>query len=130
MARRFSIVCLLLSLLPAVAGAAQSSFKFGRFGTVSYVRPEGEPKRVVLLLSGDQGTGAREAAMAQELAAGGSLVIHVDPPLYFSPAGTARGRLMPAVNFEVLSQVGQKEADLKAYHQPILMGTGIGAALA
>ncbi|HEY4589383.1 MAG TPA: type IV secretion system protein VirJ, partial [Thermoanaerobaculia bacterium] len=64
MARRFSIVCLLLSLLPAVAGAAQGSFKFGRFGTVSYVRPEGEPKRVVLLLSGDQGTGEREAAMA------------------------------------------------------------------
>jgi type IV secretory pathway VirJ component len=119
-----------LARLPPPARAAQSSFKFGRFGTVSYVRPEGEPKRVVLLLSGDQGTGAREAAMAQELAAAGSLVIHVDTPHYFSSAGNGQGRLMPAVNFEVLSQVGQKEADLKAYHQPILMGTGIGAALA
>jgi type IV secretory pathway VirJ component len=130
MARLFSIFCLLLGLLPAVAGAAQESFKFGRFGTVSYVRPEGEPKRVVLLLSGDQGTGERETAMARELAAAGSLVFQVDSPHYFSTAGNGNGRLYPAVNFEVLSQVGQKEAGVKAYHQPVLMGTGIGATLA
>ena len=130
MARLCSILCLLLSLVPAVAGAAQGSFKFGRFGTISYVRPEGEPKRVVILLSGDQGTGERETAMAQELAAAGSLVLQVDTPHYFATAGNGQGRLMPAVNFEVLSQVGQKETELKAYHQPVLMGTGIGAALA
>ncbi len=130
MARRFPIVCLLLGLLPAVAGAAQESFKFGRFGTVSYVRPEGEPKRVVLLISGDQGTGEREAAMAKELAATGSLVFQVDSAHYFATAGKGHGRLYPAVNFEVLSQAGQKEAGVKAYHQPILMGTGIGATLA
>lgn len=130
MARTFSIFGLLLSLLPAVAGAAQGSFKLGRFGTVSYVRPEGEPKRVVLLLSGDQGTGEREAAMAKELADAGSLVFQVDTPHYFSTAGNGKGRLLPAVNFEVLSQVGQKETELKTYHQPILMGTGTGAALA
>jgi type IV secretory pathway VirJ component len=130
MARSFSIFCLLLSLLPAVAGAAQGSFKFGRFGTVSYVRPEGEPKRVILLLSGEQGTGEREAAMARELAAAGSLVLQVDTPQYFSTAGNGKGRLMPAVSFETLSQVGQKETELKTYHQPVLMGTGIGAALA
>jgi type IV secretory pathway VirJ component len=130
MARRFSIVFILLGLLPAVAGAAQGSFKFGRFGTVPYVRPEGEPKRVVLLLSGDQGTGEREAAMARELAAAGSLVFQVDTPHYFSTAGNGHGRLYPAVNFEVLSQAGQKETEMKAYHQPVLMGTGIGATLA
>lgn len=130
MARRFPIVCLLLSLLPGVAGAAQESFKFGRFGTVPYVRPQGEPKRVVILLSGDQGTGEREAAMAKELAATGSLVFQVDSPHYFSTAGNGQGRLFPAVNFEVLSQVGQREADVKAYHHPVLMGTGIGATLA
>ncbi|MFL6263843.1 MAG: AcvB/VirJ family lysyl-phosphatidylglycerol hydrolase [Thermoanaerobaculia bacterium] len=130
MARRFSIFCLLLGLLPAVAGAAQGSFKLGRFGTVSYVGPEGEPKRVVLLLSGDQGTGEREAAMAKELAAAGSLVFQVDTPHYFSTAGNGQGRLYPAVNFEVLSQAGQKEAEVKAYHQPVLVGTGIGATLA
>src|SRR5436305_3140082 len=130
MARPFSIVCLLLGLLPAVPGVAQESFKLGRFGTVPYVRPEGEPKRVVLLLSGDQGTGEREAAMAKELAAAGSLVLQVDTVHYFSTAGKGQVRLMPAVNFEVLSQVGQKEAGVKADHQPVLMGTGIGATLA
>jgi len=130
MARSFSIFSLLLSLLPAVAGAAQGSFKFGRFGSVPYVRPEGEPRRVVLLLSGDQGTGEREAAMAKELAAAGSLVFQVDTPHYFSTAGKGQGRLYPAVNFEVLSQAGQKEAEVKAYHQPVLMGTGLGATLA
>jgi type IV secretory pathway VirJ component len=130
MARRFPIVFLLLGLLTAVAGAAQESFKFGRFGTVPYVRPVGEPKRVVLLLSGEHGTGEREAAMAKELAAAGSLVFQVDSAHYFTTAGNGQGRLYPAVNFEVLSQVGQKEARLKDYHQPILMGTGIGATLA
>jgi type IV secretory pathway VirJ component len=130
MARRFFFVFLLLSLLPTMAGATQGSFKFGRFGTVPFVRPEGEPKRVVLLLSGDKGTGPRETAMAQELAAAGSLVFQVDSAHYFSTAGNGQGRLYPAVNFEVLSQAGQKEAEVKSYHQPVLMGTGIGATLA
>src|SRR5436305_10442695 len=107
MARLCSIICLLLGLLPAVAGAAQGSFKFGRFGTVSYVRPEGEPRRVVLLLSGDQGTGEREAAMAQELAAAGSLVLQVDTPHYSSTAGNGQGRLLPPVNFACLAKSGQ-----------------------
>jgi type IV secretory pathway VirJ component len=131
MARRFVFAFLLLSLLPAMAGAAtQGSFKFGRFGTVPFVKPQGEPKRVVLLLSSEKGTGEREAAMAKELAAAGSLVFQVDSAHYFSTAGNGQGRLYPAVNFEVLSQAGQKEAEVKAYHQPVLMGTGIGATLA
>ena len=68
--------------------------------------------------------------MAKELAAAGSLVFQVDTPHYFSTAGNGQGRLYPAVNFEVLSQAGQKEAEVKAYHQPVLLGTGLGATLA
>jgi type IV secretory pathway VirJ component len=129
MARRFSTLFLLFGLLPAMAGAAPDSFKFGRFGTVPIVRPAGEPSKVVLLFSGDKGLGEREAAMAKALAAAGALVFEVDTAHYFSTAGHGGGRLFPAVEFESLSQIGQKEVGLKDYRKPVLMGTGAGASL-
>lgn len=129
MARRFSIFLLTLALLPAVAGAAPDSFKFGRFGKVPIVRPAGEPTKVALLFSGDKGFGEREAAIAKALAASGALVFEVDTPRYFATAGHGGGRLFPAVDFEALSQIGQKESGIQAYQQPILVGTGAGATL-
>src|ERR1700733_11409277 len=102
--RPFSLI-LLLGLLPAAAHAAVDSFKFGRFGTIPIVRPAGEPSQVVVLVSGDKGLGPREAGMAKALGAPGALV------------------------FESLSQIGQREAGLPSYRQPVLVGTGIGASL-
>jgi type IV secretory pathway VirJ component len=129
MARRFSMLVLLLGLLPATAGAAADSFKFGRFGTIPIARPAGEPNQVVVLVSGDKGLGEREAAMAKALVASGAMVFEVDTVHYFSTAGKGEGKLFPAVDFEALSQIGQREVGLQAYKQPILVGTGIGASL-
>jgi type IV secretory pathway VirJ component len=129
MARRFPIFFFLLGLLPAVAGAAPNSFKFGRFGTVPIVRPAGEPSKVALLFSGEKGFGEREAAIAKALAASGALVFEIDTAHYFATAGHGGGRLFPAVDFEALSQIGQKEWGIQAYQQPILVGTGAGATL-
>jgi type IV secretory pathway VirJ component len=129
MVRRLSSLLLLLGLLPAVAHAAVDSFKFGRFGTIPIVRPAGEPSQVVVLVSGDKGLGEREAAMAKALIASGAIVFEVDTVHYFSTAGKGEGRLFPAVDFESLSQIGQREAGLPTYRQPVLVGTGIGASL-
>ena len=129
MARRFPIFFFLLGLLPALAGAAPNSFKFGRFGTIPIVRPAGEPSKVALLFSGEKGLGEREAAIAKALAASGALVFEVDTARYYATAGHGGGRLFPAVDFEALSQIGQKESGLQAYRQPILVGTGAGASL-
>jgi type IV secretory pathway VirJ component len=129
MARRFSILLFLLALLPAVAGAAPDAFTFGRFGNVPILRPAGEPRQVALLFSGDKGLGAREAAMAKALADSGALVFEVDTAHYFATAGKGGGRLFPAVDFESLSQIGQKEIGMQAYRQPVLVGTGAGASL-
>lgn len=129
MARRFSIVFVLLGLIPAVAGAAADSFKFGRFGAVPILRPAGEPRQVALLFSGDQGIGARETAMAKALAGAGYLVFELDTARYFATAGHGGGRLFPAVEVEALSQVGQRTVGLESYVHPILVGTGAGASL-
>ena len=129
MTRRLSSLVLLLGLLPATAHAAVDSFKFGRFGTIPIVRPAGEPSQVVVLVSGDKGLGEREAAMAKALIASGAIVFEVDTVHYFSTAGKGEGRLFPAVDFESLSQIGQREAGLPTYRQPVLVGTGIGASL-
>jgi type IV secretory pathway VirJ component len=129
MARRFSFVLLILSLVPAASWAAPESFKFGRFGAVPVVHPQGEPSQVALLFSGEHGIGERETALAQALAASGALVFEVDLQRYFAmqpPKGT---RLYPAVEFEALGQLGQKEMGLTSYRPPVLVGTGLGATL-
>jgi type IV secretory pathway VirJ component len=129
MARRFSLVLLILSLAPAASWAAPESFKFGRFGAVPVVHPQGEPSQVVLLFSGDHGIGERETAMAQALAASGALVFEVDLQRYFALQPPKGARLYPAVELEALGQMGQKEMGLATYRPPVLVGTGLGASM-
>src|SRR6185295_16456228 len=126
---RVSIVFLLaFALIPAVPAAAAETFQLGGYGAVPVVRPAGEVSRVALLLSGEQGLGARESALAEALAAAGALVFEVDASHYF--AAGQKPNLYPAADFETLSQIGQKELGLPVYRQPVLVGTGAGAALA
>jgi type IV secretory pathway VirJ component len=134
MARRFFPAILLLSvagmtaLLPAAAWAAPDSFKFGRLGLVPVVHPAGEPAMVAILFSGGKGIGPRETAMAQALAAAGALVFAVDTQRYLAAPNQKGMRMYPAVEFEALSQIGQKEMGLAAYHAPVLVGTGDAGA--
>jgi type IV secretory pathway VirJ component len=131
MARRFSTLFLLLGLIPAVSGAAPASFKFGRLGTVPVVRPAGDPSQVAILFSSEHGFGAREAAMAQALAAAGALVFEVDTQRYFATGSRSTDtHFFPAAEFETMSQIGQREMGLTTYRQPILVGTGAGAGVA
>jgi type IV secretory pathway VirJ component len=129
MARRFSPLVLLLSVLTtAAAGAAAGSFKFGRLGQVPVVHPAGEPAMVAILFSGGQGIGPRETAMAQALAAAGALTFEVDTKRYLAAPNVKGMRMYPAVEFEALSQAGQKAMGLADYHVPVLVGTGDAGA--
>jgi type IV secretory pathway VirJ component len=127
MARIPALFLLLHGLFSAAAAHAAESFQLGRFGAVPVVRPAGQPSRVALLVSGENGFGARESALAETLAVSGALVLEVDTSKYLT-AGKQH-RLYPAADFEVLSQFGQKELGLPAYRQPVLVGIGAGATL-
>jgi type IV secretory pathway VirJ component len=134
MARRFFPLVLLLSVIarlpapvPALA-AAPDSFKFGRLGQVPVVHPAGEPAMVAILFSGGQGIGPRETAMARALAAAGALVFEVDTKRYLAAPNVKGMRMYPAVEFEALSQAGQKAMGLADYHAPVLVGTGDAGA--
>jgi type IV secretory pathway VirJ component len=128
MARCLTAFLLALGLLPASASAATDSFKFGRYGTVPVVRPQGEPTEVVILFSGEHGIGDRETEMANAMAVSGALVFEVDTKRYFAAANQKGQRLYPAVEFEAMSQLGQRAMGLAAYRHPILVGTGAAGA--
>lgn len=122
-------ILLLLSGLPAAAAEPAGSIQFGRFGTIPVVHPQGEPTRVVLLLSGDKGLGELEAKMAAQLASRGALVLEIDSPHYLQATGQIHC-IFPGADFEGVSQFGQQRLGVKSYKHPLLVGTGTGAQLA
>ncbi|HEX4960053.1 MAG TPA: AcvB/VirJ family lysyl-phosphatidylglycerol hydrolase [Thermoanaerobaculia bacterium] len=129
----FFFLFLLLAAVPASPAEAPvpESIQFGRFGSVPVVHPQGEPKQVVLLLSGKDGLGAKEAEMASFLAHDGALVFEVDSPRYLQAAVRGQGRcIFPAADFEALSQFGQMKLGVASYKAPILVGIGTGSGLA
>ncbi|WP_201756157.1 virulence factor family protein [Corallococcus silvisoli] len=102
----------------------------GRFGHVTVVTPPGAPATVALLLAdgpADQGRG-RELALV--LASHGALVLAVDGRAYLRALEKGKRCAYPAGDLEVLSQGYQQHAKLPEYLHPVLVGEGIGAAVA
>jgi type IV secretory pathway VirJ component len=132
MARLISVLflSLLFTVLPAGADPAPASIQYGRFGAIPVVHPQGEPSQVVLLFSDKDGLGSRASDMAAALSRQGALVFEIDTPHYLAAATHGKRCLYPAADFEALSQFGQQKLGLAAYHTPILVGDGAGAALA
>jgi type IV secretory pathway VirJ component len=115
----------------AAEPAPATSFEYGRFGAIPVIPPAGEASEVVLLLSGDQGSGPREAEIAAELASDGAAVLQIDTARYLAAFSTGKGRTIdPSGDFEGLSQFGQMQIGVAVYHPPILIGVGAGATLA
>jgi len=117
---------------PAAAPPPGSSImQFDQFGPVPVFRPAGEPSQVVILLSGDQGIGERETAMAASLAGAGALVFAFDVPRYVETATRNKARcLFPATEIHQLGQNGQARSNLASYHPPLLVGVGSGGTFA
>jgi type IV secretory pathway VirJ component len=119
---------LLLSLSAAVA--APASVDYGRFGPISIERGDGEPRDVVLFLSGDGGWNLGVVSMARRLADKGAVVAGIDIRHYLAQLEKSSEKCVsPAADFENLSRYLQAKLGLKHYLQPILVGYSSGATL-
>jgi type IV secretory pathway VirJ component len=119
--------------LPATAPEIQPSevFTYERFGKVSVYRPRGEPREVVLFLSGDGGWTLGVLTMTRRLVEQGALVAGIDNSHYLAELERAKERCVsPAVDLENLSHFLQSKLGFKTYMQPTLVGYSSGATLA
>jgi len=124
----FAVAALISLSWPAVA--AEESFPYAGFGKVTVYRGEGEPKEVVLFVSGDGGWNQGVVDMARSLAALDTLVVGIDIIAYLkSAAGTTEKCTYAAGDLERLSQFVQKKYGIKQYRVPVLVGYSSGATL-
>jgi len=121
-------VALLLSLGAAVA--APQTIDYGRFGPISIERGAGEPRDVVLFLSGDGGWNLGVVSMARRLADRGAVVAGIDIRHYLAQLEkSSENCVSPAVDLDNLSRYLQPKLGLKQYLQPTLVGYSSGATL-
>jgi type IV secretory pathway VirJ component len=118
------------SLVSAASAAVPQSFSYGRFGQVSIYRGGGEPRNVVLFLSGDGGWNLGVITMAQRLADRGAIVAGIDIRHYLAQLEVSTDEcVFPAVDLENLSHYLQSKLGIKRYLQPTLVGYSSGATL-
>jgi type IV secretory pathway VirJ component len=118
---------------PAAAGApSASSLSHGRFKNVQIIKPQGAPKGVTMLFSGDKGWTAADRQLADTLAAQGSLVAGIDTNQLFAQFDADDGKcVFPDGDLENLSRLVQAYEKLQGYTQPVIMAQpGRGANLA
>ena len=102
----------------------------GRFGAGQLYRGDGEPRDVVLFLSGDGGWNLGVISMAQRLTDKGAVVAGIDIRHYLAQLEKSRDKCVsPAADFENLSHYLQSKLGLKRYLQPTLVGYSSGATL-
>ncbi len=110
----------------------ESGFRYGSAGRLKIFRRGAEPDRFVILISDKGGWTPALTDLARQLTRADAVVVGVDLSHYIPAAQQEAGPqgLYPAGDFSELSQAVQKVLDFKAYHRPILIGQGAGAALA
>ncbi len=112
-------------------GAASERVSQGRFENLALVRPDGDVRQVVLLLSGDAGWDAGMERLAKTFAAEGALVIGVATPQALASFSNEGGECVyPSGDLENLSHWVQGYAHLPTYYRPVLVGYAEGAGLA
>jgi len=108
------------------AGAADETISHGRFENVRIDAPSGDPQQFVMLLSNGAADGKQVAAT---LADNGALVATIDTRAFFDNLARDGGECVsPDGDLENLSHYIQAVRHLDAYHTPMLVGDGIGAA--
>jgi type IV secretory pathway VirJ component len=125
---------LLFSLRAAVAAPeavdARAAVDYGRFGTISIERGAGEPRDVVLFLSGDGGWNLGVVSMARRLTDKGAVVAGIDIRHYLAQLEKSTEKCVsPAADLENLSRHLQAKLGLEHYLQPTLVGYSSGATL-
>ncbi|WP_158502169.1 AcvB/VirJ family lysyl-phosphatidylglycerol hydrolase [Vitiosangium sp. GDMCC 1.1324] len=114
----------------APAKSKAKELTFGRFGKVALVHPKGEPRSVVLFLSGDGGWTAGVVDMGRSLAGEGALVLGLNTPRYLQALRTGVACADVAGDLDALSQFAQKQLGLPRYLHPVVVGYSSGATLA
>jgi len=124
------------TLYPALGSAADgptaTSLSHGRFKNVQIIKPEGAPKGVTMLFSGDKGWTPADRQLAETLAAQGALVAGIDTAQVFAQFDGDDGKcVFPDGDLENLSRLVQAYEKLQGYTQPVIMAQpGRGANLA
>ena len=114
----------------APVAAPTDVFDYGRFGPVSVYRGHGEPRDVVLFLSGDGGWNLGVISMARRLVDKGAIVAGIDIRHYLAQLEAVPDQCVsPADDLEKLSHELQSKLDIKTYLQPTLVGYSSGATL-
>ena len=125
-----TLVCL-LSLLVAQPGRAAMVDGL-TLGQLQPIMPQGEPRGLVFLFSGEDGRNAEldraAARLADEL---GVIVVPVDLPGFLArQSAQADDCLYLVSDIEEVSRRIQAQGDRGRYLTPIVAGTGAGAAVA
>ena len=111
-------------------GGPSTTLAYGPFGDVSLYRGAGEPRDVVLFLSGDGGWNLGVITMAQRLADKGAIVAGIDIRHYLQKLeSSAEDCVSPAADFDNLSRYLQAKLGLESYLKPTLVGYSSGATL-
>lgn len=130
MRRTFAAVLLAAGLLAAPLEAAEATFTFGRFGTLTAYFGSLKVSRVVLFISGDGGWNQGVIDMARAVASLDALVVGIDIRAYMRSLATSLEKCAyPAGDLEQLSQFVQKKYRFLDYVTPIIMGYSSGATL-
>lgn len=112
------------------AKARPKELTFGRFGTVSLLHPKGDPKSVVLFLSGDGGWSAGVVDMGRSLVAEGALVMGLSTPRYIQALAATKVECADiSGDLDELSQFVQKQLGMQRYLHPVVVGYSSGATL-
>lgn len=131
--RNFMVHALLVSALLihySISRAADQTLEFGKFGTVHLYSGKGQPSRVAILVSGDEGWTKGVVDMAQDIARHDALVVGVDITHYLPALDSGKGPCSyPAADFEDLSKYVQKSQHFSQYMRPVLIGYSSGATL-
>ncbi|MFP5077549.1 virulence factor family protein [Rhizobium sp. YIM 134829] len=138
--KRLTLLTLLASLavplvpwVPATPAAAQDAAEYdtGMIPSPRILKPEGEVKSAVFLISDAAGWSAKEDGVAKRLTGEGALVIGIDLPSYLAKLAKDEGDCVYMVSdIESLSQQVQRSLDNSAYDLPVVAGVGAGGALA
>jgi type IV secretory pathway VirJ component len=124
-------IALLVLGLGSATVHAQEKISHGIFDDVTLYRPQGEPRQVVLFLSGDDGWSRHTANIARVLVERGAMVAGIDMPELVERLDSGNEAcVFPDGDLENLSHYLQGYARLNTYHTPLLVGYSSGATLA
>ena len=118
-------------LLSSTQALADDSFTLERFGEVKISYPSGTPRGFVIFLAGDDTQGTPAKDVVAQVTQAGFVIASIQAAHYLKALqDEEEGCLYIGGEFERLGQVLQYRAHLSRYRLPILLGTGMGGALA